>query len=144
LLAAAVALGVQNAKSSWVVTRREYEHYLALARTRLTEAELEAEQAAGRALSLEQAIEYALKLPLISTTTPAIRETSDDLTEREREVVALIAHGKSNGEIASALVLSKRTVEKHIANILSKLGLTSRAQLVRWAIDHGLTQAYAS
>jgi non-specific serine/threonine protein kinase len=144
LLAAAVALGVQNAKSSWVVTRREYEYYLALARAKLTEAELEAEQATGRALSLEQAIEYAQKLPLMSRATPAIREQSGDLTEREREVAALIAQGKSNGEIAGALVVSKRTVEKHIANILSKLGLTSRAQIVRWAIDHSLTQPSAS
>ncbi len=105
---------------------------------------MEAEQAAGRALSLEQAIEYAQNLPLISSATPASRETSDDLTEREREVAALIARGKSNGEIASELVVSKRTVEKHIANILSKLALTSRAQIVRWAIDHGLTHASAS
>ena len=44
----------------------------------------------------------------------------DDLTAREREVAALIARGKSNGEIASELILSKRTVQKHIANILSK------------------------
>ena len=71
-------------------------------------------------------------------------ETSGDLTERERQVVALIARGQSNGEIASELVVSKRIVEKHIANILSKLALTSRAQIVRWAIDHGLTQASAS
>jgi len=122
----------------------EYEHSLALARAKLTEAELEAEQAAGRALSLEQAIEYAQNLPLLSSATPASRETSDDLTERERQVAALIARGKSNGEIASQLVVSKRTVEKHIANILSKLALTSRAQIVRWAIDHGLTHASAS
>jgi len=61
------------------------------------------------------------------------------LTEREREVVTLIAQGRTNGEIASELVLSKRTVEKHIANILSKLVLTSRAQIVRWAMDHHLT-----
>jgi predicted ATPase/DNA-binding CsgD family transcriptional regulator len=144
LLAAAIALGVQNAKSSWAATRTEYEHYLALARTKLTETQFLAEQAAGRALSLEQAIEYTQNLPLISGATQAIKDTSDGLTEREREVAALIARGHSNGEIASELVLSKRTVEKHIANILSKLALTSRAQIVRWAIDHGLTQASAS
>ena len=112
--------------------------------TPFTEAEFEAEQAAGRALSLEQAIEYAQNLPCISRATPASGEKLDDLTEREREVAALIALGRSNGEIAGELVLSKRTVEKHIANILSKLGLTSRAQLVRWAIEHGLTQSPAS
>ena len=75
---------------------------------------------------------------------PAIEEKTDDLTPREREIAALIAQGRSNGEIAGELVLSKRTVEKHIANILSKLGLTSRAQIVRWAIEHSLTQTSAS
>jgi predicted ATPase/DNA-binding CsgD family transcriptional regulator len=144
LLAAADAIGRPRVKSSWAVTRREYEHSLALARAKLTENELEAEQAAGRALSLEQAIAYAQNLPLLSSATPASRETADDLTEREREVAALIARGHSNGEIASELVVSKRTVEKHIANILSKLALTSRAQIVRWAIEQGLTQASAS
>ncbi len=144
LLAAAGALGVHHAKSSWAATRREYEHYLALARAQLTEAEFEAEQAAGQALSLEEAIEYAQHLPLISRATPTSSETSDCLTEREREVAALIAQGKSNAEIAGELVLSKRTVEKHIANILSRLGLASRAQVVRWAIEQGLTQASTS
>jgi len=144
LLAAADASGGPRVKSLWAATRREYEHYLALARAKLTEAEFQAEQAAGRAFSLEQAIEYAQDLPLIWRATSATREQSGDLTEREREVAALIAQGKSNGEIAGALVLSKRTVEKHSANILSKLGLTSRAQIVRWAIEHGLTQASVS
>ena len=140
LLAAVVAIGAQRAKSSWAATRIEYEHYLALARARLREPEFQAEQAAGQALSLEQAIVYAQNLPLMSRATAAIKETSDALTEREREVAALIARGKSNGEIASELIVSKRTVEKHSANILSKLGFTSRAQIVRWALDHGLTQ----
>jgi DNA-binding CsgD family transcriptional regulator/tetratricopeptide (TPR) repeat protein len=141
LLAAAITLGGRHAKSSWAATRLEYEHYLALARAKLTEAEFQAEQAAGQALSLEQAIAYAQKLPLISRATPVSRERPDDLTEREREVAVLIAEGRSNGEIASALIVSKRTVEKHVANILSKLGVASRAQIVRWAIKHGLVQA---
>jgi predicted ATPase/DNA-binding CsgD family transcriptional regulator len=144
LLAAALAMSAQHAKSSWAATHMEYEHYLALARARLTEAEFQAEQAAGQALSLDQAIEYAQKLPLPSRAVPAIEEKTDDLTPREREIAALIAQGRSNGEIAGELVLSKRTVEKHIANILSKLGLTSRAWIVRWAVDHGLTHTSAS
>ena len=75
---------------------------------------------------------------------PAARQKIDDLTEREREVAALIAQGRSNGEIAGELVLSKRTVEKHVANILAKLGLTNRTQIVRWAIEHGVAHASAS
>jgi DNA-binding NarL/FixJ family response regulator len=62
----------------------------------------------------------------------------DELTAREREIAALIAQGKSNGEIADDLSVSKRTVEKHIANILAKLGFAQRAQIVRWSIASGL------
>jgi DNA-binding NarL/FixJ family response regulator len=101
------------------------------------------EQAAGRAMSLEQAVDYAQNLPLTWEATLTKSKKMDDLTEREREVAALIARGKSNGEIAQELVLSKRTVEKHVANILSKLRLTSRTQIVRWAIEHGLIQTSA-
>jgi NarL family two-component system response regulator LiaR len=60
------------------------------------------------------------------------------LTEREREVVRLIAQGKSNREIADALVVTKRTIETHINNILYKLNLTSRAQIAVWAVESGL------
>jgi non-specific serine/threonine protein kinase len=55
------------------------------------------------------------------------------LTPREREVAALIAKAMSNAEIAEDLVISRRTVEKHVANIRSK-----RAQIVRWTIEAGL------
>ena len=61
------------------------------------------------------------------------------MTAREREIAALIGLGKSNSEIARGLVLSKRTVEKHIANIFAKLGFTQRAQIVRWAMAQELT-----
>ena len=60
------------------------------------------------------------------------------LTEREREVVRLVAQGKSNREIADALVVTKRTVETHINNILYKLNLASRTQIVVWAVEKGL------
>jgi tetratricopeptide (TPR) repeat protein len=57
------------------------------------------------------------------------------LTTRELEVVDLIKAGKSNQEIADELVLSKRTVEKHVSNILSKLMLQTRAQIIVWGIE---------
>ncbi len=66
------------------------------------------------------------------------RQAFGGLTEREREVVRLVAQGKSNREIAEALVVTKRTIETHINNILYKLNLTSRAQLVVWAVEKGL------
>jgi DNA-binding NarL/FixJ family response regulator len=61
------------------------------------------------------------------------------LTAREREVATLIAQGKSNREIAASMVVGKRTVETHVANILSKLGFASRAQIAAWAEKKGLT-----
>ncbi len=68
----------------------------------------------------------------------AAKEAFGGLTEREREVVTLIAQGKSNREIADALVVTKRTIETHMNNILYKLNLTSRAQIVVWAVEKGL------
>jgi DNA-binding CsgD family transcriptional regulator len=60
------------------------------------------------------------------------------LTSREREVARFLSQGKSNREIAEALVLSERTVENHVGNILTKLGFDSRAQIAVWAVEKGL------
>jgi two-component system response regulator NreC len=65
-------------------------------------------------------------------------EHSDDLTDREREVLKLVALGHTNGEIANQLFLSVRTVESHRAHIQQKLRLSTRAELVRYALDTGL------
>jgi two-component system response regulator NreC len=64
-----------------------------------------------------------------------------DLTAREREVVRLLADGKSNKEVADALGVSVRTAETHRANLLRKLGMTSLAHLVRYAVRHGIVEA---
>jgi two-component system response regulator NreC len=62
----------------------------------------------------------------------------DDLTERELEILRLIALGHTNVEIGQQLYLSVRTVESHRAHIQQKLRRSSRAELVRYALDHGL------
>ena len=62
------------------------------------------------------------------------------LTDRERDIVRLVALGHTSREIADRLVLSVRTVETHRARIQKRLGITSRAGLVRWALDHGLLE----
>jgi two-component system, NarL family, response regulator NreC len=64
----------------------------------------------------------------------------DDLTERELDVLRLIALGHTNTEIAEQLYLSTRTVETHRAHIQQKLRRTSRAELVRYALEHGLVE----
>lgn len=62
------------------------------------------------------------------------------LTAREEEVVKLIAEGNSSKEIASTLVISYRTVERHRANVLAKLGMRDRTELTRYAIRAGLIE----
>ena len=68
------------------------------------------------------------------------KQTFGGLTAREREVAVLIAQGKSNAEIADTLIVTKRTVETHIGNILFKLSCTSRTQIAVWAVETGLAQ----
>src|SRR5574341_52049 len=122
-----------------------------LTRTRRTEAE--SAFAAARTIIAELAAvipEPVLRdnfvrcanemMPPLPKVTPlrAAKKEFGGLTAREREVAALIAQGKSNREIAEALVVGERTVEAHVGNILSKLGFTSRSQIVVWAIEKGL------
>ena len=73
-----------------------------------------------------------------ASTRPVSR--LEALTRREREVCRLLAYGHTNAEVAEHLSISDRTVETHRTNILSKLGLKSRADLVRFAIDNKLLQ----
>jgi two-component system response regulator NreC len=65
-------------------------------------------------------------------------KSDDDLSERETEVLKLIALGHTNTEVAEQLYLSVRTVESHRAHIQQKLRLSTRAELVRFALEHGL------
>lgn len=63
---------------------------------------------------------------------------ADPLTEREREVLQFVARGKTYKEIGVALEISPRTAENHVRNILGKLHLSRRSDLVRYAVEHGL------
>ena len=75
----------------------------------------------------------------VAHQTPSPRESHvDDLTERELDVINLVAHGFNNQEIANELVISEKTVKTHISNILSKLQLEDRTQLAIYAIKKGL------
>jgi DNA-binding NarL/FixJ family response regulator len=77
-----------------------------------------------------------------ATMTP--EPATAQLTRREREVIALVAQGRSNIDIASELFISERTARTHVSHILGKLGLESRVQLALWAFDHGGHRAAGS
>ena len=66
--------------------------------------------------------------------------TLHELTPREEEVVKLVAEAHTNDEIAELLHISKKTVERHRANILEKLGMRDRVELTRYAIRRGLVE----
>jgi NarL family two-component system response regulator LiaR len=65
-------------------------------------------------------------------------ELGDDLTEREREVLALIVKGETNPQIAEQLIISQSTVKTHVSNILSKLGVSTRTEAASLALQKGL------
>jgi len=82
---------------------------------------------------------------LIAAEAEAARQAEEDpLSEREREVLRLLALGYTNQEIAKRLFISVRTAETHRAHVMQKLRLQSRAELVRYAISHGLLEEQAS
>jgi two-component system, NarL family, response regulator NreC len=74
----------------------------------------------------------------IAAQPPAPAGPPDGLSERELNVLRMVALGHTNAEIAAQLYLSPRTVETHRAHVQQKLGIGSRAELVRYALDHGL------
>ncbi|MEV6320668.1 LuxR C-terminal-related transcriptional regulator [Nocardia sp. NPDC051787] len=93
-------------------------------------AVLRAERARGEGLDHDQAIAYAL-----DRHQPAPEPAKPDdtvLTEREQQVAGLVAQGLGNRQIAQRLVVSPRTVDRHVGNILTKLGFSGRAQIAAW------------
>ena len=76
----------------------------------------------------------------IASEPPKPTGPPDDLTDREVDILRLIALGHTNTEIAEQLFLSVRTVESHRARVQQKTGLTTRAELVRYALDHEIVE----
>ena len=92
----------------------------------------------------ERYVHPALGARLVAAEAAERRRAEEDpLSEREREVLRLLALGHTNQEIAKLLYISVRTAETHRAHIMQKLRLSSRAELVRYALENGLIEATA-
>jgi two-component system, NarL family, response regulator NreC len=100
-------------------------------------ADAELVEAVRRAAAGETYLNPSLGAKLAAAPPPAAGNP-DDLSAREVEVLRLIALGHTNAEIGEQLFLSIRTVETHRAHVQQKLRRSTRAELVRYAIDHGL------
>jgi len=122
--------------------RADHERELAAVRAGTTDARFSRAWSEGQAMTFDQATEYALVVAdpdsRATEPPPAPDDPLSPLTPREREVVALIARGLTNSQIAADLVLSIRTVERHIENIYEKLGVrgkAARAAVATYALE---------
>jgi DNA-binding CsgD family transcriptional regulator len=104
---------------------------------RMGPEDFHAAEAEGQTRALEQSVEMACQLQAkIQGSVP--QEEKVNLTARELEVLRLIADGRTDREIATALEISPNTATRHVANIFVKLDVTSRTAAATYAIRHGL------
>jgi predicted ATPase/DNA-binding CsgD family transcriptional regulator len=91
----------------------------------------------GREFSADEMLAFAQQLARGLAAGNAATPTDDAaaLTERERQVAGLVAQGLTNRQIATRLVISERTADRHVSNILGKLGLSTRAQVAAWSVE---------
>jgi predicted ATPase/DNA-binding CsgD family transcriptional regulator len=121
------------------ILRAGYERDLAAARGQLGSRRFDAAWAEGALMKVGKLVEYASEA---LNDVPQPRAASPDLlSQREQEVVALLARGYTNRQIADELVISGRTADGHVAHIFAKLGLSTRAQAAVWAVEHQLASA---
>jgi predicted ATPase/DNA-binding CsgD family transcriptional regulator len=109
----------------------------------LAAAEAAAAWEAGRSMNEAEVMQYALAKPTIAAQgaqglRDARRPAHAPLSARELSVARLIAFGRTNRQIASELIIAEGTADRHVSNILSKLGLGSRAQVAVWLVERGL------
>jgi predicted ATPase/DNA-binding CsgD family transcriptional regulator len=115
----------------------DYEGLLAAARPRLDEAAWEAALAEGRAMTPDEAVEYVLGTEEAAAPPPE-EPASSLLSEREAEILVLVAEGLTNPQVAERLYVSPRTVGQHLRSVYRKLGVSSRTAAARVALERHL------
>ncbi|NJP98505.1 tetratricopeptide repeat protein [Nonomuraea sp. FMUSA5-5] len=141
VLAAAAAAGLRESIGQHSATTR-IEELLGRARTKLGESRTTALWSRGQTMRPDMAARHVLSGERVTGKPPAKAPVAAEpgrhslLTAREREIAGLLTRGLSNRIIAEELVISPATVARHIANIMEKLGYTSRAQIAVWATEH--------
>jgi predicted ATPase/DNA-binding CsgD family transcriptional regulator len=121
----------------------DLEEHQAATRQELGQAASTAAHAIGLSMPLEDAFKLCFEEDALARTTVCpekvlVNGVFEEFTRREREIIELAVRGWTNKQIGAELVISERTAEGHIHNILSKLQLESRAQLVAWGVRTGL------
>lgn len=122
----------------------QHRHTKELAQQQLGDTGFSAAFEVGRQMGIDEAVAYALDEKNPASRPPVHRMASRspvDLTRREAEIARWVAQGLSNRQIAGKLVLSERTVESHVWNILNKLGFNTRTQIASWAVQQVLPAA---
>jgi DNA-binding CsgD family transcriptional regulator len=137
LWAAAAAYRQQQQVTDWPVDARRREAPLRRARQALGPGAASAADGRGAAMSLEAAAVYALLLTDPDPPQPPAQGPGK-LSARERELVILVAQGRTDAQIAAQLVISIRTVRSHLDRIRDKTGCRRRADLTRLALSAGL------
>lgn len=132
LLGAAEGLERSCGAPPWPAVQEGSERWLPSVTARLGHPRVAALRAAGALLTPAQA-------STLATTGDSVAD--DPLTRREREIALLVAQGQTNRMIAKQLVISERTVEGHVAHVLTKLGHTSRSQVAAWAVSRGIASS---
>jgi non-specific serine/threonine protein kinase len=120
------------------VDRAQLARRLDPTRLRLGDDQVAVLLADGRALGLDEAIALALRSSGSDNSEGRAAQEPEELTAREREVMALVARGLTNQQIAEELVITRRTVAAHVEHILRKLGFSSRHQVASWAAERGV------
>lgn len=135
LLSSSATLSEQSGIGLNADARAEFDDIKEAARQLLSPEVFRAQWEQGRRLSGQQAVDYTLNqlvktLKIWSTFSQVETKAGQELSDREKEVASLVAQGLSNREIAGRLGISKRTVDNHLHNVLTKLGAKSRAAIL--------------